>query len=176
MAGVVITPKQLAVKWRTLPNKFDVNVFNFKTLIGLAAVNVFKESFTLRKFNSTGQMPWPSRTDNKPHPLLYESGALKSSIKIKRQAPKHKVVIYTDDSEFIASFRGSTDPHKYGARVNPKRDYGFVYAAIHNLGGRDSGATGKARLIKQRQFMGHSTVLESRFDYYSRRIFDGFPK
>ena len=77
MAGTVITPKQLAAKWRTLPSKFDVNVCNFETLIGAAAVDVFKESFNLRKFNSASQAPWPSRHDNRPHPLLYESGALK---------------------------------------------------------------------------------------------------
>lgn len=176
MAGTVITPKQLAVQWHMLPNKFETNVFNFETLIGAAAVNVFKESFTLRKFNSTGQSPWPSRRDNRPNPLLYETGALKQSIKVKKRSPKHKVVIYTDDSEYIYSWRNSTDPHKYGVRPNKNRDYAFVYAAIHNLGGRGSGATGRAAFIKQRQFMGHSTVLESKLDYYSRRIFDGFPK
>lgn len=176
MAGTVITPKQLAAKWRTLPSRFDVNVCNFETLIGAAAVDVFKESFTLRKFNSSSQSPWPSRRDNRPHPLLYETGALKRSIKVKKRSPKHKVIIYTDDSEFIDSARNSTDPHKYGARKNKNRDYAFVYAAIHNMGGRGSGATGKAAFIKQRQFIGHSTVLESKLDYYSRKIFDGFPK
>lgn len=176
MAGTVITPKALAAKWQALPNKFDVNVFNFETLIGAAAVDVFKESFTLRKFNSTGQAPWPSRNDNQPHPLLYETGSLKDSIKVKKRTPKHKVVIYTDDSEFINSNRNQSDPHKYGARKNKNRDYAFVYAAIHNMGGKGSGATGRAAFIKQRQFMGDSTVLESKLDYYSRKIFDGFPK
>lgn len=176
MAAIKMTPKKLAAVWRALPNKFEANTFNFETLIGAAAVDVFKESFNLRKFNSTGQAPWASRHDNKPHPLLYETGALKRSIKVKKRSPKHKVVIYTDDSEFIDSNRNFTDPHKYGARVNKKRDYAFCYAAIHNEGGRNSGATGKAAFIKQRQFIGHSSVLEGKLDYYSNRIFDGFPK
>ena len=176
MAGKRITPKQLAQQWATLPNKFEVNVMNFETLIGAAAVDVFKESFNLKRFNSASATPWPSRRDNRPHPLLYESGALKDSIKVKKRSPKHKVVIYTDDSEFIRSNRNSSDPHKYGARRNKNRDYAFVYAAIHNLGGKGAGASGTAAFIKQRQFMGHSTVLESKFEYLSAKIFEGFPK
>lgn len=176
MAGTVITPKRLAAQWLARSNRFEANVFNFETLIGAAAVNIFQESFTLLKFNSTGATPWPSRNDHRTNPLLYESGSLKASIKVKKRSPKHHVVIYTDDSEFINSNRNFTDPHKYGARNNRNRDYAFVYAAIHNMGGRDSGATGKAAFIKKRQFMGHSTVLDSKLDYYSRRIFDGFPK
>ena len=34
MAGKVITPRQLAQQWLRLPNKFEVNVFNFETLVG----------------------------------------------------------------------------------------------------------------------------------------------
>mgnify|MGYP000186426826 FL=1 len=33
MAGKVITPRQLAQQWLRLPNKFEVNVFNFETLV-----------------------------------------------------------------------------------------------------------------------------------------------
>lgn len=171
-----ITPKDFALQWMTLPNKFEVNVLNFESLIGDAAVDVFKESFNLKRFNSAGEMSWPSRNDKQPHPLLYETGALKSSIKVKKRSPKHKVVIYTDGSEFIASNRNSSDPHKYGARSNKNRNYAFVYAAIHNLGGRGAKARGKAAFIKQRQFMGHSTVLENKMDFYSVKIFDGFPR
>ena len=173
MANSKLTPKQLADKWRTLPSKFAVNVFNFETLIGAAAVDIFKWSFKLRKFNSTGQAPWPSRHDGRSHPLLYLNGDLYTSIKVKKNAPKHQVTIYTDDSEF---FNSPTDPHKWGARVNKNRDYVFVYASIHNMGGRDSGATGNAAFIKKRQFIGHSTVLDSKMNYYSNMIFSGFHK
>lgn len=37
MAGKVITPRQLAQQWLRLPNKFEVNVFNFEILVGNAA-------------------------------------------------------------------------------------------------------------------------------------------
>ena len=48
MAGKVITPRQLAQQWLRLPNKFEVNVFNFETLVGNAAKkNIYLNSATL---------------------------------------------------------------------------------------------------------------------------------
>ena len=80
MAGKVITPRQLAQQWLRLPNKFEVNVFNFETLVGNAAKKIFRDSFNLRRFNSAGTFSWQSRRDHKPHPILEETGALKHSI------------------------------------------------------------------------------------------------
>ena len=40
MAGKVITPRQLAQQWLRLPNKFEVNVFNFETLV-LSLIHIF---------------------------------------------------------------------------------------------------------------------------------------
>ena len=171
-----ITTKQLIANWKHLPNKFDVNVFNFETLVGNAAVEVFQQSFALRRFNSSGATSWPARNQYAKHPLLYETGALKSSIKVKKRSPKHKVIIYTDDSEFISSRRNWSDPHQYGAKSNRNRDYAFCYAAIHNMGGSAAGATGLASRIKQRQFIGDSTVLFRRIELMTNRLFDGFPK
>ncbi|MCS3370158.1 hypothetical protein NXX03_19190 [Bacteroides thetaiotaomicron] len=45
MAGKVITPKQLAQQWLRLPNKFEVNVFNFETLVGNAAKKYLETLF-----------------------------------------------------------------------------------------------------------------------------------
>ena len=61
MAGKVITPRQLAQQWLRLPNKFEVNVFNFETLVGNAAKKIFRDSFYLRRFNSAGTFSWQSR-------------------------------------------------------------------------------------------------------------------
>ena len=77
MAGKVITPRQLAQQWLRLPNKFEVNVFNFETLVGNAAKKIFRDSFYLRRFNSAGTFSWQSRRNHKPHPILEETGALK---------------------------------------------------------------------------------------------------
>ena len=79
MAGKVITPRQLAQQWQRLPNKFEVNVFNFERLVGNAAKKIFRDSFYLRRFNSAGTFSWQSRRNHKPHPILEETGALNYS-------------------------------------------------------------------------------------------------
>lgn len=78
MAGKVITPRQLAQQWLRLPNKFEVNVFNFETLVGNAAKKIFRDSFYLRRFNSAGTFSWQSRRNHKPHPILEETGEYKT--------------------------------------------------------------------------------------------------
>ena len=45
MAGEVITARQLAQQWLRLPNKFEVNVFNFETLVGNAAKKYLETLF-----------------------------------------------------------------------------------------------------------------------------------
>ena len=164
MAGQTITPKQLMMQWATLPNKFEVNVVNFETIMGDAAKQVFKQSFYLRRFNSTSSFAWQSRKDKKPHPLLEETGNLKNSIvwkHFKGTGRQRGVSIYTDPLAFKHS----------------KRQYGrnFCYAAVHNdpSGTHTYGRTGVRSI--QRQFIGYSTVLNDKFDSYSIRIFDGFP-
>ena len=80
MAGKVITPRQLAQQWLRLPNKFEVNVFNFS---------------------------WQSRRDHKPHPILEETGALKHSIVWERfHSNKNRgVKLFTDPDMFKFSNR-----------------------------------------------------------------------
>ena len=51
MAGKVITPRQSAQQWLRLPNKFEVNVFNFETLVGNAAKKIFRDSFLAQAIN-----------------------------------------------------------------------------------------------------------------------------
>ena len=102
MAGKVITPRQLAEQWLRLPNKFEVNVFNFETLVGNAAKKIFRDSFYLRRFNSSGTFSWQSRRDHKPHPILEETGALKHSIVWERfHSNKNRgVKLFTDPDMF----------------------------------------------------------------------------
>ena len=99
MAGQVITPKQLMMQWAVLPNKFEVNIFNFETIMGDAAKHIFKQSFYLRRFNSASSFAWQPRRDKKRHPLLEETGNLKNSIvwkHFKGTGNKRGVSIYTD--------------------------------------------------------------------------------
>lgn len=164
MVGRTITPKQLAQQWLRLPNKFEVNVFNFETLMGNAAKKIFKDSFYLRRFNSASTFSWRARRDHKPHPILEETGNLKESIVWQhfQSGSKRGVTIYTDPMAFKHS----------------KRQYGrnFCYAAIHNApsGTYTYGNTGVRSI--QRQFIGYSTVVSDKISSYSIRIFDGFPK
>lgn len=165
MAGQLITPKQLMMQWAVLPNKFEVNVFNFETIMGDAAKHIFKQSFYLRRFNSASSFAWQPRRDKKRHQLLEETGNLKNSIvwkHFKGTGNKRGVSIYTDPFAFKHS----------------KRQYGrnFCYAAVHNdpSGSHTYGNTGVRSI--QRQFIGYSTVLNDKLQSYSIRIFDGFPK
>lgn len=164
MAGKVITPRQLAQQWLRLPNKFEVNVFNFEILVGNAAKKIFRDSFYLRRFNSSGTFSWQSRRDHKPHPILEETGALKHSIIWERfHSNKNRgVKLFTDPDMFKFSNR------QYGRN--------FCYAAIHNEGGKIAKPGSPASYIRQRQFIGYSTTVADKISSYSIRIFDGFPK
>lgn len=163
MAGKTISPKQLAAQWRTLPNRFEVNVLNFEVLAGRAAVAVFRESFYLQRFNTSGAASWPARKDYRRHPLLRETNSLARSIVSTRFSMNRTrgVMIYTSHFSFANSRRNKT---------------GMCYAAIHNEGGKIAAPGSNASYIQQRQFMGHSSVLDSKLEEISIRIFDGFPK
>lgn len=158
MAGKNLTPKELMMQWKTVPSRFGVNVFNFRTQIGKAARKVFQDSFYLGRFNSAGEFAWKPRTRTYSHPILNETGTLRESIVWKHVGTTTK--IYTDPSRFNTSAR-----HR-----------GFCYAAIHN--DPDGRHTYGASMVPsvQRKFMGHSTVLRDLIRKYSKTIFDGFPQ
>ncbi|MDR1090957.1 MAG: hypothetical protein LBL79_07760 [Prevotella sp.] len=160
-----LTPKQLMDQWRALPNKFDVNIWNFEVKAGKAAVSVFQESFYLRRFNSSGEFGWKERRKPRPYPILEETGSLKNSIKWKH--------LGTKCSKSAAGARIYTDPNGF---QNTKRHRGFCYAAVHNApdGTYTYGRTGVRSI--QRQYIGHSTVLKNKLKELSPIIFDGFPK
>jgi len=161
--GVIrITPKRMAAQWQKLRHRLEVNVYNFETAAGLAGVEVFKKSFDLKKFNTRGGSWWPARKNDKAkHPLLRETGTLQNSItyQLQKGTGIRSVKIFTNPSAFN------------GAARHP----GFCYAAIHNEGGRGSGASGAAANIEQRQFIGDSTVLFERLLALQKKIFRGFP-
>lgn len=149
-----ITTKQMVTQWEHLAHQFEVNVWNFEVNVGKAGVEVFKKSFDLQRFNTSGSSPWEARRTQKPHPILVETGTLKNSIKWKK-GDKRSVVIYTDPKDFV------------------KR--GFCYAATHN----DPSGThtyGYSRVPSvQRQFIGHSTVLDRKMQELEKTLFRGFP-
>lgn len=163
MAGKVITPRQLAQQWLRLPNKFEVNVFNFETLVGNAAKK-YLETLLSPAVQFSRNFSWQSRRNHKPHPILEETGALKHSIIWERfHSNKNRgVKLFTDPDMFKFSNR------QYGRN--------FCYAAIHNEGGKIAKPGSPASYIRQRQFIGYSTTVADKISSYSIRIFDGFPK
>lgn len=152
-------------QWQAAGSKFEVNIFNFTTLAGEAATDVFDQSFYLHRFNSAGEAAWPARKrKGNGHALLEETGSLRQSIKwsmLQEGVGNYTAKVYTDPREFIGELRNRE---------------GKCYAAIHNEGGGVAKPGSPASYIPQRQFIGHSTVLNDKLALYSRHILDGLPK
>lgn len=159
----MLTPKQLVATWRHNVHKIQVNIENFETLAGRMAVQTFRRSFWAERLNTKGASKWPRRKDNKRHALLREHGTLYRSIKYRelRESRYRGVQVYTDPATFARS----------------PRHPGFVYAAIHNEGGKVAKAGSPARGIAQRQFIGDSSVVMDELEKLTRTVlFRGFPK
>jgi phage gpG-like protein len=155
-----ITPAQLLFQWTILKYKFHVNMWDFEVEAGKAAEKVFKDSFTLGRFNSNGSTAWPPRKNPKAsHPILYETRTLQRSITNWPDRRKKQIRIYTD-------------PTRFGTAA---RHAGFCYAAVHNAPDGAGFRRGKAANIAQRQFIGHSTVLRDELKRLEPMLFAGFP-
>lgn len=152
--------RQLVAQWAGADHKFQVNVHNFEVDAGKKAVEVFQGSFKLKRFNDEGQKRWPhwqGKYQGKGT-LMDETGTLKNSIKVK-SIKGHKITIFTDPKDFSTSV---------------SRNRGFCYAAVHN--NLDSIANKPPRgPKKERQFIGHTTVLQGKLDKLSVHLFDGLP-
>lgn len=164
---IKVTPGQVSAQWALLKHVFNVNAWNFEVAASKAAVSTFRGSFFLNRLNSSGSSPWPPRkkTPKPYHPMLHETGTLKNSI--------------TSRVDGRWSMKGGrhlqahafTDHKKFGSAARHK---GFCYAAVHNSPD-SSFRTGRAAGIAQRQFIGHSTVLDNELQKLTHLIFRGFP-
>ncbi len=166
--AIKVTPGQVAAQWGLLKHVFNVNAWNFEVEASKAAVSTFRGSFDMRRLNTQGSTPWPPRKKQpKPyHPMLKETGTLKNSITAKvdgrwslRGGRHLQAHAYTDHRKF-----GSAARHK-----------GFCYAAVHNSPDGSGFRTGRSAGIAQRQFIGHSTVLDNELQKLTHLIFRGFP-
>lgn len=160
MARINITPKQLVAQWTHASHKFQIGVHTFEVKAGKAAVEVFQGSFTKRRMNTSGSSawaPWQGKYRG-GGTLLRETGTLRDSIKVAAHV-KHKITIFTDPKDFS----------------NAQRHKGFCYAAVHN---NLNSLINKPKHgpKRQRQFIGHSTVLKQELDKLSVHIFEGLPK
>lgn len=160
MAIAKITPQQMVAQWVGADHKFIVNVHNFEVKAGQAAVEVFQKSFIIKRLNSAGSKPWaPWQGNYRGVNLMMELATLRESIKVASHK-NHKITIFTDPKDFNSYIQ---------------RHRGFCYAAVHN--NLDSLVNKPKRgPKKERQFIGHSTVLKSELEKLSVHIFDGLPK
>lgn len=159
MGMIEITPAQLVAQWAGAVHKIDVNVHNFEVKAGQAAVEVFQGSFEKRRMNTLNSRPWADWQGKYVGvSLMKETGSLQKSIKVK-SINNHRITIHTDPAEFNFT----------------KRHQGFCYAAVHN--NLESLVNRPAKgPKKERQFIGHSTVLANELKKLSVHIFDGLPK
>lgn len=160
--SISLTPERVLSQWKDASHNFDLNLNNFEVRIGREVATIFKTSFAIHRFNTASSSPWKKRRDRKTHPILFETGTLKNSIKYKTlaDAGKKTVKIYTDPNAF-----GTAARHK-----------GFCYAAVHN----DPSGThtyGGGVPSVQRQFMGYSSYIEDKLKELTvSTLFKGFPK
>lgn len=157
-----ITLMQMASQWRYIPHQFDINLWNFEVEAGKLGRKVFQASFDMGRFNDTHSTPWaPRKRHGDGHPILFESGTLKNSIKWKQKKGKRKrgVTIFTDKMVFMRAVR-----HR-----------GFCYAAIHNDPDSTGVRTGRVANMPQRQFMGDSDVLAKEIEQLDKIMYKGFP-
>lgn len=161
MPIIKITPAQMVAQWIGADHKFTVNVHNFEVKAGRAAVEVFQGSFVKQRLNTLNSRPW-AKWQGKyigGTAILRQYGTLYDSIKVK-SVKNHQVIIHTDPAEFNSPVQ---------------RHRGFCYAAVHN---NLNSLTNKPLRgpKKERQFIGHSTVLASELKKLSIHIFEGLPK
>lgn len=158
-----MTPKQFAAQWVNATVRFEVNVFNFEMKAIDKAHNVFLGSFDKLRFNSQSAPRWPKRKRNYIHPMLQETGNLKSSIE------------KAGDNGFVSKSPNGSAELEVGVNAailaNSKRQYGrgFNYALVHN--------DGIDKNVPPRQFIGHSSIMDTFFRNVAPEIiFKGFPR
>ncbi len=163
LKGIPITPQMFLAQWKHASHKFQLNVWNFEVSLGKAAVEIFKQSFDMQRFNTKGSRPWRKRRKSYTHPILNETGTLKNSIEWK---------YLNDTGASKGGVRIYTNPSKFGTAA---RHAGFCYAAVHNnpSGSHTYGNTGVRSV--QRQFMGHTSELDKKIKELTPKIFAGLP-
>lgn len=158
-----LTGKQWATHLLIAAHELEINTVNFVQVMTRYAKRVFEKSFEIQRFYSKGAPNWiPLRPSTKR--IRESRGVLSQKILIERRQLMDSLDL---DFGFVGgAFSGAV----YTKTVNDRNGGQVCYAAIHNeadgtytLGnennvlGRRIPTTGSV----QRQFMGHSTYIES---------------
>ncbi len=124
-------------------------------IIGVEAVNFFKESFDKQAFAGGGE-PWPEVERRNPESPWYGFSA--GSKKNFSQASTTAKILHGETGELRNAISFRTEPGKT-IITNDK-----PYAAVHNFGGPAKIFGKKPFVMKQRRFMGYSDALQLRID------------
>lgn len=151
-------------------HQLQVNAEKFRVIVGHRALKVFQKSFALQRFYATGSQKWtPLSFYTKEKRMkrgtgsriLKEFGDLYNSIKIHDSLADNGVKltrIYTD----IVKPR---DKEKYKSRRDEKqrkhKKHTLCYAGLHNNPKPGYTYGNRRRPYIQRQFMGHSDIIDS---------------
>lgn len=168
-SGIPLTPAQFVAQWEPLEHVFGLNLWDFQVSVGQNAVDIFKKSFDMKRFNTRGSMVW--RHSPKRNKGGYTVGGLVESQSLKNS------ISYTTES--FNRTRGRvkvfTDPNAFNGTFNHK---GFCFAAVHNSDD-PSVRTGRVANMPQRQFMPtekkDSSVMNDKLRELERMIFRTFP-
>lgn len=148
----------------SIAHQIPIATSNWKLVLAHRALAVFRQSFTLKRFNSDGAKKWPlntawtrkKRKSKKPstwpgaNRLMQETNALYKSIKLMN----------------TFTFTGVTASARY-AGVHNCPTTGMTY------GNGFGGIFTPPKPVTQRQFMGHSTEIDKFIATYERRyLFD----
>lgn len=152
-------------------HQLQVNAENFRVIVGHRALKVFQMSFSHQRFYSTGSQKWAPlslHTKEKRKKrgtgsrILKEFGDLYSSIKIHDSiADKYGVKstrVYTD-------LVGPRNKDEYKSKKDDKqrkyKKHTLCYAGLHNNPRPGYTYGNSRRPYIQRQFMGHSNIIDS---------------
>lgn len=156
--GGIMTMPQFLNHLKVASYNIDRNSINFAVILSERALQIFKTSFKLKRFNSRGSSAWPklsnhtikSRIKHNTWPgagrELMELGELYYSVKQEQIGKGGRV--FTDPKSF----------RKEKYKSGHKRRH-ICYAAVHNEGKEGGYYFWGNRPAVRRQFIGHSTLL-----------------
>lgn len=171
--------KLTPIEWRRqliiAAHQSEIAKEQWKTILIKRAETVFKESFTLKRFNSKGSEAWPKNTQW----TIKKRRRTEHWEKHKRWGSYYRTAggtwpgaggLMQETGRLSKQFKIIRKPFSLALATDTP------YAGIHNApegSGYTYGRICGAQPVKRRQFMGHSTLIDDFIEKYERRyLFD----
>lgn len=149
----IISQNQFLKLVNTAPSKFDILYFKFKQDIALYAIQVFDSAFEEQRLSGGNSGSWAVRKKDYPWKPLQKTGALRGSITFRLMADRVRIETRNKYSQY------HNDPNN-----KPVGDANHTYSNFHGAWKVNQYSN---ELAKQRQFMGHSKLIDR---YVQRRL------